>query len=183
MHHTNIRFNCENCDKTFVNEDTKEMHNAISHKNVRFYCHYFNNGKHCPFETECVFLHEVSKVCRYSKNCERDMCMFRHPKEDDTETKNDETVEQSEILDVDDEDKTTDHQIELPNMTFNNPSQIDKYSSDTLFKCETCGFASSRQEIIENHKELLHNWCAKCYSTFDSQKKLKSHIKDIHTDN
>ena len=71
VHKTNTRYSCENCDNTFVNEDTKEMHNSISHKNVRFYCHYFNNGKNCPFKSECVFLHEVSKLCKFGKKCEK----------------------------------------------------------------------------------------------------------------
>ena len=39
VHKTHNRYSWENCEKTFVNEETKEMHNAILHKNVRFYCH------------------------------------------------------------------------------------------------------------------------------------------------
>ena len=107
--------------------------------------------------------------------------MFRHPINDDIDTKNDEkndtTADQIDIFYVDEVDETIDHENEISNRTFDNPSQVDKYSSDDLFKCEMCDFASARQEIIENHKELLHNWCAVCFSCFDSQKKLKSHVK------
>ena len=196
--HKTDRYSCENCDKTFVNEDTMEMHNTITHKNVRFYCHYFNNGKQCPFKTECVFLHEVSKVCKDGKKCERDMCMFRHEVQDDIEInpekinvneecvselveKNDATADQSDFVDVDEVDETKAGN-EISNRTFNNPSQVENITSDELFKCEICDFASARQKIIEDHKELFHNWCPRCYSSFDSQRKLKSHVKNDHSD-
>lgn len=89
----------------------------------------------------------------------------------------------SEILDVDDvDDETNVHENELSNKTFNYPSQVDKYPSDKLVKCAICDFASARKDIIENHKELLHNWCPQCYSSFNSKNKLKSHIKKNHSD-
>ena len=112
--------------------------------------------------------------------------MFRHPIKDNIETKNDEkntsTFDQSEILDEDEVDEITDHENKISNRTFSNPSQVDNYSSDELFKCEICDFASARQKIIEDHKELFHNWCPRCYSSFDSQRKLKSHVKNDHSD-
>ena len=68
-------------------------------------------------------------------------------------------------------------------MTFMNPSQFDKTSKSSMFKCEKCDFAASKQDIIENHKELIHNWCPVCFSNFNNQKNLKKHIKNAHNDN
>jgi hypothetical protein len=89
----------------------------------------------------------------------------------------DDTVE---ILDVDDEDETD--EIEFSNRTFNNPSQVDKNFHKEFLKCEICDFASARKDTIEYHKELIHNWCPQCFSSFNSQNKLISHIKNIHCD-
>ena len=82
--------------------------------------------------------------------------------------KNVETADQSEILDVDEEDVTNDEK-EISNRTFNNPSQGDKSdNSDELFRCEICDFASAMKDTIENHKELLHSWCKQCDASFSS---------------
>ena len=72
------KYRCEICEKTFKYEDAKAKHNKIVHENMKLYCHYFNNGKNCPFAKECVFIHEVSDKCKYGKVCEREMCTFRH---------------------------------------------------------------------------------------------------------
>ena len=55
------RYSCEVCERTFKCEDIMSKHHKIAHKNLKFYCHYFNNSKNCPFKEECVFLHKVSK--------------------------------------------------------------------------------------------------------------------------
>ena len=89
----------------------------------------------------------------------------------------DDTVE---IIDVDDVDETNEN--ENSNKTFNNPSQVDKNFHEEFFKCEICDFASARKDTIVNHKELLHNWCPQCYSSFNNQMKLRSHIRNIHCD-
>ena len=74
--------------------------------------------------------------------------------------------DQSVILEADD----------ISNRTFNDPSQVDNTSSDKLFKCEICDFASSRTDIIKNHTEFFYNWCNYCFSSFNNQKKLKIFI-------
>ena len=188
------KYQCEQCEKTFKYADIKKKHIQISHENVKFYCHFFNNKKTCPYDDECVFLHEDSKICKYGKICERNYCMFKHDYNgddngDDIMPDNDDVIEniecedsedeESEILNVNDVDETTDHENEIPNRTFINPSQCDKDSSGELFKCEMCDFASARNDTIKNHKEVIHNWCPHCYSSFNSQKILKNHMKDI----
>ena len=42
-------------------------------------CHYFNNGKKCPFEViGCKFRHVISAKCPLGKSCQRKMCQFTH---------------------------------------------------------------------------------------------------------
>ena len=55
---------------------------------------------------ECVFLHKISKECKFGFKCEREMCMFRHGVVEEVTEKNIETADQSEILDVDEEEET-----------------------------------------------------------------------------
>jgi hypothetical protein len=86
--------------------------------------------------------------------------------------------ENENIVDVQDD---IEHEDDISNATFMNPSQIDKLSSDKMLKCEICDFTSSSQNFIVDHKEAIHNWCPTCYSSFKSQEKLKNHIKKKHT--
>ena len=116
-------------------------------------------------------------TCKFGSECGREMCMFRHEVIEEVIEKNNMAADQSDILEVNEDDEN-----DIPNRTFDNPSQADKSSSDNLFRCEICDFASSMQDIIESHKELIHNTCTKCDSSFTTQKKLKNHIKNIHSD-
>ena len=58
--HQNLK--CDICNKTFNSESILEKHKKITHEKIKIYCHYFNNGLKCPFENECVFLHEDSEL-------------------------------------------------------------------------------------------------------------------------
>ena len=191
-------YSCEVCERTFKCEDILGKHHKIAHENLKFYCQYFNNSKNCPFKEECVFLHEISKQCKFGIECERQMCMFRHDVIEEIIDKNAVTPEQ--ILE---EDETNDQENEISNRTFNNPSQIDKSSSDeisnktflnpsqveveavasdTIFKCEKCGFEAGTKVILGNHKESRQNWCYLCYSSYKNKDKLKNHITELHSD-
>ena len=183
-HHGN---SCDKCEKTFRNENILKKHKQISHENVRLYCTFFNNDKECPFAEECIFLHEKAGICRYGELCERENCMFEHNVSEEVEEQNDgDECEESVV-----EDPT--------NKTFFNPSQsinetvnqsvdniIDasgdtqELSSDKLFKCELCDFRAARKNLILDHKGANHNWCSKCYSSFNSEDELKNHIKSKH---
>ena len=76
----------------------------ISHESLKIYCHYFNNSKTCPFDDECVFLHEDAEICKYGAQCERNNCMFKH--ENDTVNDNDDN--EVDVEGVDDEEKDKD---------------------------------------------------------------------------
>ena len=57
---------------------------------------------------------------------------------------------------------------------------IQELSSEKLFKCELCDFRAARKDLILDHKGANHNWCSKCYSSFNSEDELKNHIKSKH---
>jgi hypothetical protein len=162
---------------------------------------------HNIYDKECVFLHENSKLCKYGSMSDRNCCMFKHEinVDDKVEIIHDEEADDAnlngmteneyeneiiedilsddEISDVGEQDESVNKNFDTADMTFTNPSQETKSSSDGLFKCDKCEFASSRKDIIENHKELLHNWCSLCYSNFENKKNLKNHKKNEHSDN
>ena len=106
------KYSCDQCDKTFKYEDTKEKHIKISHENLKIYCHYYNNEKECPFDDDCVYLHEDSVDCKYGDLCERDMCMFKHESCDEINEREE---------DNDDEYDDEDGDGDTSNRTFINP--------------------------------------------------------------
>ena len=53
------------------------MHDTDKH------CHYFNNGKNCPFEElGSTFLHELSELCKF-KTCRNALFKFKRTDIDD----------------------------------------------------------------------------------------------------
>ena len=52
---------------------------VLGHDKERKCCHFFNNGKVCPYEEiGCKFKHEESNECRYGQNCYIKLCQFKH---------------------------------------------------------------------------------------------------------
>ena len=75
---SHVVYSCEHCERTFTNHDIKEKHVKISHENVKLFCYFYNNNLECPRDAQCIFLHEQSENCKYSKRCEREKCMYKH---------------------------------------------------------------------------------------------------------
>ena len=72
-------FKCDVCDKCFVLKWRllKHQHNHLEHGRKK--CHYFNNGKICPFDDiGCMFAHEQSELCKYDAACRNNLCSFQH---------------------------------------------------------------------------------------------------------
>ena len=72
---------------------TLEKYQEAVHGDDVLYCHYFNNNKDCPFDDQCIFLHEESAKCKFDGVCERKLCMYKHDmkeeeNEDDAESDN-----------------------------------------------------------------------------------------------
>ena len=201
---THKKYECDHCSKTFKYQELKEKHTQISHENVKIYCYYYNNKKICPYDNECIFLHEESKSCKFGNLCERLFCMFKHEIEtaeeqgsieetienDDVnfieiieteiiEVESDNVVENIKIVNVDEPDDM-DLNEEISNSTFIKPSQADQNLNDKKFKCDKCDFASARKASIDDHKVVTHNWCSVIYSNFSNQENLKKHMKKRH---
>ena len=49
------KYECEKCGKTFKYLDIKIKHVQVQHEKAKFYCHFYNNNKTCPYNDECVF--------------------------------------------------------------------------------------------------------------------------------
>ena len=91
---------CDDCDKVFDYEGTLEKHKGAAHENIVIFCHFYNNNKECPFDDQCVFVHEESEKCKYDKACERKLCMYRHEERigDDADGDDDESVEDESYI-------------------------------------------------------------------------------------
>ena len=75
---SHTKFKCEKCDKNFQYQVLKERHMKISHGDKLLYCHYFNNKKECPYEKNCIYIHDDSEICKYDSKCARNLCMYKH---------------------------------------------------------------------------------------------------------
>ena len=79
IHESEKPFECDLCKVKFVLKSRYMIHkNSHRELNTRK-CHYFNNEKLCPFaKMGCKFRHEDASYCKYSNNCERPMCQYKH---------------------------------------------------------------------------------------------------------
>ena len=48
------------------------------------------------------------------------------------------------------------------------------------FACNICNVAAKSKHELVSHKVSTHNWCIKCFSTFDSRDNLKNHLTTMH---
>ena len=65
-----------------------------------------------------------------------------------------------------------------------NNSELDKNQIPEImtgsFVCKICDVKAKNKHDLANHKVSTHNWCTKCFSTFDSQDKLQNHLTTKH---
>ena len=173
---------CNQCSKTFKNQDIMEKHKNISHGNMKIYCHFFNNEKKCPYENECIFLHDDADVCRYGVLCERNNCMYKHGDDKCDNIDVSDNIDQEIVNDVDATVNVLepDESENCANRTFQNPSQFDKNSSDDMFQCDWCDFVSERKGNLEKHQEISKIWCPFCSDSWGCEYNLKTHIEIEH---
>ena len=177
-----VKFQCDQCSKTFKYLDVKNKHNQISHGNLKLYCHFYNNMKTCPFEEECVFLHEDADLCRYGDLCERNFCMFRHEDVGKSMVDKDSVWNVEETAENDDE--KIDSEIDNLEKTFQKPSQENtsdiEDSSPVSVKCDLCNFETLNKErmtrhTFENHSVKGKYICIQCKHEFSTRKQFNSH--------
>ena len=69
---------CNICDKEFYVNWRLKKHILSHDLNLKF-CHFYNNGKNCPYEdVGCKFKHKEAKSCRFDENCDKKLCQFKH---------------------------------------------------------------------------------------------------------
>lgn len=195
---------CDQCDKSFKCLELKKKHVLISHENHKIYCHFFNNAKTCPYEEECVFLHENSGNCKYGYSCDRNYCMFKHAKKEDREHSDIVPCEHSEndIVCEDNSDKPEDsssiHVVEVHIVDVNDDS-VDAINIDEAEeRQEVYNKVSDEIDIVNvndkideyenlNEKILLDNnqsvkvfTCLTCSFKANSKDDMKKHKLDIH---
>ena len=72
-------FECGECKKTFYTRWRREKHLEIHGTQMEKFCHYFNNGKVCPYEEfGCKFKYEESDECSFQERCLKRLCQYRH---------------------------------------------------------------------------------------------------------
>ena len=79
-------------------------------------------------------------------------------------------------------DDNQDENNQPASIQFLQPSEVDKLSKGKIFKCDKCEYATTRRSTFNNHKVSNHNWCHICYSSFQNQDFLATHMKKNHSD-
>ena len=78
-HESLEKYSCELCDKKFVLLWRLQKHQKIHTERKVKKCHYFNNGKPCPYEMiGCMFEHSNSVPCKYGRECNKKLCSYQH---------------------------------------------------------------------------------------------------------
>ena len=78
----------------------------------------------------------------------------------------------------DDKEEARDDNNELVRKVQKEPPITDKIAGS--FVCNICNFAAISKHELQSHKVSRHNWCIKCFSTFDSRDNLKNHLSTMH---
>ena len=79
VHQIDKEHTCNVCGKQFFLQWRLRKHMQMHTENAPF-CHFYNNGKLCPFqEIGCMFRHENSGPCK-RRLCTRKLCQFQHYK-------------------------------------------------------------------------------------------------------
>ena len=147
---THQKFECDECDKTFKYEGLLERHVDAVHMDPDYiiYCHYYNNGKECPFGDYCLYEHDESEKCKYGQACERMKCMYRH---DDEDNESDGDRSDSDCSEVD----MNVIKPVLENVT-KAVEKCDDLMAQCSFKCKICDFEAKDKNGLTMHNKAKH---------------------------
>ena len=115
--------------------------------------------------------------------------MFKHrkePKEHEHINHNNKSDEVIDIIEIESEaeGETENNESEMcensSDKTFHNPSQEHNNLCGKFFKCNKCDFEAATKPELVQHKTEIHQWCIHCFSSFNTQDKLKDHILTNH---
>ena len=141
--HQNAKvFICSICGKDFYTKWRLEKH-VVCHSEMGKFCHYFNNGKTCPFyELGCKFRHEEAENCSYDKKCKLRLCQFKH-------SLSDEKIENidKDLQTIDDVETETDNLSDVED-------SFEESEDDSLTDDENVDYEEvNDKELKENYKK------------------------------
>ena len=198
--HKEKEFECTTCGKIFQLEWRLKKHHASHDLKTLKKCHYFNNGKLCPFEEiGCMFLHVLSPKCIFNRMCKNKMCPYQHDNHDiianEIESNNSDNLDIcdtanvtndgageaiEEEINVDSDSENEDLECDLCGKIFANEDDLAEHESsddNCGYGCDDCG-AYYREEI--HLKMHLERHCTKCFDEFPPKNMLEAHKKSCY---
>jgi len=157
-----IRFECEDCECEYRYEGLLEKHNQAVHRNVKIFCHYFNNDKDCPFDDQCIFAHDEAPACKFGGGCERILCMFQH--EDDEESEDEDNNQDEDNDDEEDVNESIDEENVIsiddiePSMRKVEEAmeKVNQLLKQQKLKCDVCEFQAKNMNGLNMHNKAKH---------------------------
>ena len=151
---------------------------------MKLYCHFHNNNKVCPYDKECVYLHEESGLCKYMEICEGEYCMYKHESADVDEESEQEEGSVNSDDNTNDEENVDDNETDR---TFCNPSQSEESEVEEgkEYKCDMCTFRTEDKKRFTRHAFESHSVqgkyaCMTCKSEFETRKLFTNHKYFAH---
>jgi hypothetical protein len=119
----------------------------------RKYCHYFNNGKRCPFaEIGCKFNHELSNECSHGKDCGFSLCQYRHKAQTTKGEEQTNTID-NKIVTVTENDEKSKNEME----------QLDEISADENFTPTFISTSTPKKRKFQCEGCSKKSQCENCY--------------------
>ena len=80
-HNTIKQYSCDQCEQSFYVDWRLDKHKRMHSNSKVTSCHYYNNGKVCPYEElGCKFWHQKSSFCTKKDRCQNHLCQYQHEK-------------------------------------------------------------------------------------------------------
>ena len=154
VNHVETRqFKCDICEVEFYTGWRLDKHQKSHEDQNQKFCHYFNNGKSCPYEDlGCKFKHKVSKECPFQDKCYRKLCQYKHT------------------------DMGKDHREEIikewkcEELNWSDEPCAFKSTLRIRFK----------NHMTAYHELGWKHFCDECNFGTENRKELKTHIENIH---
>ena len=148
------------------------------------FCHYFHNGKHCPYERiGCMFVHRDSSNCFFGSRCTNNLCPYKH------EENKKPTAEDTEMVELEDhftnltyEEKEETKDV-FCDIYCNRAYDFHTCSEETNLENIGCDIPNIIDEFEDENDELPITYypCNKCDERFDDDEKLRIHFSKNHT--
>ena len=149
-----VKYDCDECDKVFKYEAVLEKHKEAAHENVELFCHYFNNDKDCPFDDECIYIHEDAENCRFGRHCERKFCMFKHEDINEEECETDDDSDEDVNIDINGIDL---NKIKPVLEKFKKSVEnFEELMGKLSLKCKQCEFEAKDMNGLTMHMKAKH---------------------------